>query len=246
MKRFEGRNYLITGGGTGIGLAVAHKLIEGGGKVCLVGRRLEIVEKSAEDLGAGSRALRCDLADPASIRSMMEELGREWDRLDGLVNNAGVAPMAGIEESDESLWDETFAINVRGPFLLIKYALPMLRTAAKPCVVQVSSTLAERAIPGMLAYNASKAALNQLTRSLALELAPGVRVNAVMPAVVETPIHEGRGMSPEQIRGMGRMHPLRRIGQPEDVAALVAFLLSDEASWMTGAVLPIDGGLMAG
>jgi NAD(P)-dependent dehydrogenase (short-subunit alcohol dehydrogenase family) len=113
-------------------------------------------------------------------------------------------------------------------------------------VVNVSSTLAERAIPGMAAYNASKAALNQLTRSLALEWAPQVRVNAVMPAVVDTPIHVSRGMSPEQVEAMGEIHPMKRVGQPEDVAAMIAFLLSDASSWMTGTVIPVDGGMMAG
>ena len=114
-----------------------------------------------------------------------------------------------------------------------------------PAVVNVSSTLAERAIPGMAAYNASKAALNQLTKSLALEWAPEVRVNAIMPAVVDTPIHEGRGMSPAQVRGMGRLHPMGRVGQPADVANMVVYLLSDSASWMTGAVIPVDGGILA-
>jgi NAD(P)-dependent dehydrogenase (short-subunit alcohol dehydrogenase family) len=120
------------------------------------------------------------------------------------------------------------------------------RALNSPAVVNVSSTLAERAIPGMAAYNASKAALNQLTRSLALEWAPQVRVNAVMPAVVDTPIHVSRGMSLEQVEAMGEMHPMKRVGQPKDVAAMIAFLLSDESSWMTGTVIPVDGGMMAG
>jgi NAD(P)-dependent dehydrogenase (short-subunit alcohol dehydrogenase family) len=98
----------------------------------------------------------------------------------------------------------------------------------------------------MAAYNASKAALNQLTKSLALEWAPTVRVNAIMPAVVDTPIHSLRGMSAEQVQAMGDMHPLKRVGQPEDVAEMIAFLLSGAASWMTGAIIPVDGGMLAG
>jgi NAD(P)-dependent dehydrogenase (short-subunit alcohol dehydrogenase family) len=98
----------------------------------------------------------------------------------------------------------------------------------------------------MAAYNSSKAALNQLTKSLALEWAPDVRVNAIMPAVIDTPIHVTRGMSPEEVRSMGELHPMKRVGQPEDVAHMIAYLLSDEASWMTGAVIPVDGGMLAG
>jgi NAD(P)-dependent dehydrogenase (short-subunit alcohol dehydrogenase family) len=112
-------------------------------------------------------------------------------------------------------------------------------------VVNVSSTLAEKPIPGMAAYNASKAALNQLTRSLALEWAPAIRVNAIMPGVVDTPIHADRGLTEDQVHSMDRFHPLQRIGTPSDVASLILFLLSDASSWITGAVIPIDGGMLA-
>ncbi|HSN55374.1 MAG TPA: SDR family oxidoreductase, partial [Candidatus Sulfomarinibacteraceae bacterium] len=104
---------------------------------------------------------------------------------------------------------------------------------------------AEKAIPGMAAYNASKAALNQLSRSLALEWAPTVRVTAVMPGVVDTPIHATLGLSAEQVQAMGAIHPLQRVGLPEDVAAAIVFLLSDDSSWMTGTVIPVDGGMLA-
>jgi len=237
---------VVTGAGSGIGLAIAKRLVSGGAEVCLVGRRRETLEEAAHALGDSSWIHTCDVSREDAIVELAEGISTRWEKLDGLVNNAGIAPMADIEKTDAVLWDQVFAVNVRGPFLLIRALLPFLRAVPMSAIVQVSSTLAEKAIPGMAAYNASKAALNQLTRSLALELAPGIRVNAVMPAVVETPIHRDRGLSSEQVRRMGRMHPLRRIGQPEDVAALVGFLLSDEASWMTGAVLPIDGGLTAG
>ena len=154
--------------------------------------------------------------------------------------------MATLDETGIELWDETFVVNVRGPFLLCRELGGMLQKGQGPAVVNVSSTLAVKAIPGMAAYNASKAALNQLTRSLALEWAPTIRVNAVMPAVVDTPIHASRGMTSEQVQEMGAIHPLGRVGRPADVAAMIVFLLSDAASWMTGAIIPVDGGMLAG
>jgi NAD(P)-dependent dehydrogenase (short-subunit alcohol dehydrogenase family) len=153
--------------------------------------------------------------------------------------------MASLMETADEVWDEAFAVNVRGPFLLCRELGPLLARGNAPAIVNVSSTLAEKAIPGMAAYNASKAALNQLSRSLALEWAPTVRVNAVMPGVVDTPIHATRGMSAEQVQAMGDIHPLQRVGRPEDVAAAIVFLLSDDSSWMTGTVIPVDGGMLA-
>jgi 3-oxoacyl-[acyl-carrier protein] reductase len=120
----------------------------------------------------------------------------------------------------------------------------LLKRGIDPSVVNVSSSLADRAIPGMAAYNASKAGLNHLTRCLALEWAPTVRVNAVMPAVVDTPIHTSRGMTSDDVAGLGAMHPLGRVGQPRDISSMIAYLLSDAASWMTGAIIPVDGGIL--
>ncbi len=180
-----------------------------------------------------------------AVTTLASDLHDRWPALHGLVNNAGIAPMANLENTDPELWDRTFAVNVRAPYLVTRAVLPLLRAAHDACVVNVSSTLAEKAIPGMAAYNAAKAALNQLTRSAALELAPAIRVNAVMPAVVDTPIHSGRGMSSSDVQGMGAIHPLGRVGRPEDVAELVCFLLSGRSSWMTGTVIPIDGGMLA-
>jgi NAD(P)-dependent dehydrogenase (short-subunit alcohol dehydrogenase family) len=240
------RRVMVTGGSSGIGLEVARRLVGDGNEVCLVSRGAQGLRTAVEELGDRAWSRPCDVADETAVRELAAAVQARWGGLDGLVNNAGIAPMAAVLETDLSTWEQTFAVNVRGPFLLARSLHPLLVDGAHPAIVNVSSTLAEKAIPGMAAYNASKAALNQLTRSLALEWAPAVRVNAVMPAVVDTPIHEGRGMSRAQVKGMGRMHPMRRIGQPGDVAELVTFLLSDRASWMTGAVIPVDGGMMAG
>ena len=246
MLDLRGRRVVISGASSGIGLETARMLASKGAEVCLTARRADPLAAAAKEIGDGAWAWPCDVADPESVVALAAETKTRWGAVDGLVNNAGFAPMARLDETPDHVWDETFAINVRGPFLLCRELGPMLKEGESPSVVNVSSTLAERAIQGMAAYNASKAALNQLTRSLALEWAPQVRVNAVMPAVVETPIHATRGMSSEQVEAMGEMHPMRRVGQPEDVAAMISFLLSDASSWMTGAVIPVDGGMLAG
>lgn len=246
MKDLEGTRHVVTGGSSGIGLAVAQRLAAAGAEVCLVARRSGPLDEAVHDLGGHVWGHACDVADVEAVAGLAAAVAGRWGGLDGLVNNAGLAPMATLDETDPDTWDRAFAVNVRGPYLLCRALRPAFDDAGGGAVVNVSSTLAEKAIPGMAAYNAAKAALNQLTRSVALEWAPAIRVNAVMPAVVDTPIHATRGLSAEQVAGMGRLHPMGRIGTPDDVAATVVHLLSPAASWMTGAVIPVDGGMLAG
>lgn len=246
MTGLNDRRVVVTGAGSGIGLETARLLVDAGAQVCLVGRRTEPLEAAVGSFGGSAWAAPCDVSLPAGVEGLAAAVRERWGRLDGLVNNAGIAPMATLDETSPELWDETFAINSRGPYLMCRALGGLLRRGRSPAVVNVSTNLAAKPIPGMAAYNASKAALNHLTRSLALEWAPAVRVNAVMPGVVDTPIHAGRGMTPEDVHAMGSIHPLGRIGTPRDVAAAILFLLSDAAAWITGAVIPVDGGALAG
>lgn len=244
MLEVRNLRVIVTGASSGIGLDAAHLLHEAGADVCLVARRGEVLAETAAELGERAWWHACDVSDPGQVDGLASAVKKRWGAVDGLVNNAGIAPMATLEQTDPETWDTVFEVNVRGPYLLCRALGPMLKDGKNPAVVNISSSLADRAIPGMIAYNASKAALNHMTRCLALEWAPTVRVNAIMPAVVDTPIHDGRGMSREDVEGMGAMHPLGRIGQPRDISSMVLYLLSDASSWMTGAIIPIDGGIL--
>jgi 3alpha(or 20beta)-hydroxysteroid dehydrogenase len=244
MLEVRNRRMIVTGASSGIGLDAARLLHEAGAEVCLVARRSEILAETVAELGDRTWFHACDVSDPIQIEALAAAVKDRWGAADGLVNNAGIAPMATLDATDLETWDNVFNVNVRGPFLLSKALGPLLKEGNSPAVVNISSSLADRAIPGMMAYNTSKAALNHMTRCLALEWAPTVRVNAIMPAVVDTPIHDGRGMSREDIEGLGAMHPLGRIGQPRDISSMVLYLLSDASSWMTGSIIPIDGGIL--
>ena len=239
------KRFVVTGGGSGIGRETAMMLAAAGAEVGVVGRRSDVLDQAVASVGGTTWSMACDVSSEDDVSRLAEAVKARWGGLDGLVNNAGIAPMATLDDTDLQMWERIFAINTRGPYLTCRHLGPMLKEGRSPSVVSVSSSLAVRAIPRMAAYNASKAALNQLTRSLALEWAPVVRVNAVMPAVVDTPIHGSRGMDSSQVEQMALIHPLQRIGQPVDVASLIVYLLSDAASWMTGAVVPIDGGMTA-
>jgi NAD(P)-dependent dehydrogenase (short-subunit alcohol dehydrogenase family) len=252
VKRFEGRAALVTGGGTGIGRATALRLAAEGASVAVSGRRPEPLAETVEAIeSAGGRALAIpgDAAvDPDAERMVAEALAA-FGRLDVLVNNAGaIRRNVLLHELPAERWDELVAVNLRSVFLVTRAALRhMLELEGDRSIVNVSSTFALAAGPGVSAYTAAKGGVISLTRALAIEYAShGVRVNCVCPAIIVTPLaHVDRPNFEEQQEEFARMFPLGRLGVPEDVAGAIAYYASTDAAWVTGTVLEVDGGFTA-
>ena len=246
---FANKVALITGATSGIGRACAVAFAKHGAKVACVGRKdaaLEEVTEEIKSLGGAGLKLKADLADDTEVDSVLSQTLTTYGGIDILVNAAGHISGGTIESTSIQSWEEMMNINVRAIFRLMQKALPSL-IERKGNIVNVSSVTGLRAFPGVLAYCVSKAALDQLTRCSALELAAkGVRVNAVNPGVVVTEIHKRGGMNEEEysafLERSKQTHPLGRVGRPEEIADLVLFLASDQAGWITGATYSIDGG----
>jgi NAD(P)-dependent dehydrogenase (short-subunit alcohol dehydrogenase family) len=248
-KRFAGKVALVTGATSGIGQACAIAFATAGAKVACVGRKEDALESVAgriRALDTEALALRADLSSNVEIERAVTETGKTFGGIDVLVNAAGHISSGTVETTSLEAWDDMMNVNVRAAFQLMQKALPSLIERGGN-IVNVSSVTGLRAFPGVLAYCVSKAALDQLTRCASLELAAkGVRVNAVNPGVVVTEIHKRGGMTEDAyaafLEHSKSTHPLGRTGRPEEIAALVLFLASEQASWITGATYSIDGG----
>lgn len=246
--RFRGRIVLVTGASSGIGRATAQALGAEGARVVAAGRRAgRLGETVAAIRSAGGDAIAAagDVRDEAVCRSWVETAVATFGGLDGLVNAAGVIGSGGLMQTDATEWDRLMSSNLRSIHLLTRAAVPEL--VKRPgSVVNVSSVAGLRPYPGLLAYCVSKAGVDMFTHCAALDLAPqGVRVNAVNPGVVVTELHTVSNAIPDYAAFLERSkttHPLGRVGNAEEIAALVLFLLSDEASWITGVTYSIDGG----
>jgi NAD(P)-dependent dehydrogenase (short-subunit alcohol dehydrogenase family) len=241
------KKILITGASSGIGRATAETFLHAGAQVALVGRRAEALQEVAAASANGKAfVIAADLSDERQTESCVAQALEMLGELDVLVTAAGILKSGNIEATSLELWDETMNINVRSIFHLMKLATPHLEKT-KGNIVNVSSVTGLRAFPGVLAYCVSKAAVDQLTRCTALELAPkGIRVNAVNPGVVVSGLHRSGGMSEENyatfLEHGKTTHPLGRVGQPQEIADLIYFLASDKAAWITGETISIDGG----
>lgn len=240
---------VVTGGSSGIGLEIARQLIQRGCRVIVTGRDTDKLERVVLELGNLATGVPGDLStqegDIAMIKDITAELG---GTLDYLVHSAATYHHCTLLEEDVSVVRETFFTNFFSAVSLARGFYPLLKAGSGKSIAFISSTLSQKPVEGTAIYSASKAALDSLVSSLALEWAEvGIRVNSVLPGVVDTPIHESRCPSEltraEKMRQFATLHPLGRVGDPGDIARTVLFLLSSDASWITGVKWPVDGGI---
>ncbi len=248
MKRLEGKVAVVTGGNSGIGLASAKRLQEEGARVAIVGRSKKTLDEAVRTIGNGVLAVQADVSVAKDLDKLYATVSQKLGKIDILFANAGIYKFAPLAATSETLYDELFDINTRGVYFTIQKALPYLNDGAS--IIVNTSVAGEIGVPNGTAYAATtKAALRSFTRSIAAELVErGIRVNAVSPGPIETPAGFARtGLSKEtmdeMLKGFISMVPMKRIGQPEEIAGTVAFLASQDASFITGAEIPVDGGL---
>jgi NAD(P)-dependent dehydrogenase (short-subunit alcohol dehydrogenase family) len=252
MGRLAGRVAVITGAGSGIGRVSARLFASEGAAVAMFdlngdGAAETVKEIAAE--GGDALGLPVDVSNAGQVTEAVDEVLRAWGRLDILFNNAGVSTLNSILESDEAEWDTTYAVNVKGTFFCAQACAPHLGVNGTGAIVNQASVAGLVGVRNLCAYSASKGAVIALTRSMAVELAPGIRVNAICPGTTVTPMIEGLLLK----RGGGdpgaglaetiAKYPLGRLGQPEDIARVALFFASDDAAFLTGCILPADGGM---
>ncbi len=252
MTRLAGKVVLITGGGTGIGRGIALACAREGAKVAVVGRRLAKLQETASEIkamGAEAIAIACDVSRFADAQNAIQKTVEAFGKLNVLANNAGVLSVSTIEEIPEDEWDRLINANLKGPFLMCRAALPEFRKVGGGSIVNVGSVLGLVAMKKRAAYCASKGGLTLLTKAIAIDHGhENIRANCICPSIVETDLVSELFKTPDGERAkLERLAtiPLARFGKPNDIAGLAVFLASDESSWLTGAAIPVDGGLTA-
>lgn len=253
MTRLAGLSALVTGGGSGMGRAIALAFAREGAKVAVAARRVDKLQGvvfEIEEGGGKGLAVECDVTRGADAERAVRQTAERFGQLNILVNNAGVLSASTVEGIAEEEWDRLMAANLKGPFLMSRAVLPEFRKVGGGAIVNIGSVLGLIAMKNRAAYCASKGGVTMLTKAMAVDHAhEGVRVNCICPSIVETElVRELFDASPEgeaAKRARIAKIPLGRMGQPEDVAEMAVYLASKESSWVTGAAIPLDGGLSA-
>jgi len=247
--KLQNKIAVITGGNSGIGLATAHELKQQGARVIIIGRKPDAVAAAAKEVGGDTLGLVADVSRVADIERVFQTVREQVGHIDILFANAGVAKFAPLADSTEALYDEMFDANLKGAYFTMRHALPLLTDGA--AVVFTSSTVAHFGMPGASIYAAGKAALNNLAKTLAIELAGRkIRVNVVSPGPIATPIFGKMGLSEDAQKEVGgailSQVPLARFGAAAEIAKAVAYLVSPDATYVTGTELLVDGGMAQG
>ncbi len=245
MGRFSNKIVVITGGTSGIGLAAARQFIKEGANVVVIGRSPQSVSAAKKELGADGLAIAADVTKSAELDSLFRQVREKYGRIDVLYANAGIAKLGSVAETTEEVFDDILDANFRAAYFTVQKALPLLSDGG--AIVFTTSWFDEVGVAGTSAVSASKAALRNFTRTLAAELiGRNIRVNAISPGVIETPLFGKLGLpetnAQELAQALLAQIPAKRFGKPEEVAAAVAFLASDDASYITGVELAVDGG----
>lgn len=247
MARLNNKIAVITGGNSGIGLATAKRFLEEGATVIITGRDSGRLDAAVKELGQSGKlhSIKADQAKTVEMQKAFDEIKQKYGKIDILFLNAGVAPVASMEQTTEELYDNLFDINVKGVFFSVQKALPILKSGST--VIINSSSLNVKGMAGMVAYSATKAAVRSFARGMSAELAPlGIRVNTVSPGPIGTPLWSKTGMTEEQTKHAGgeiiQKVPAGRFGEDKEIADAVVYLASDESKYVVGADLYVDGG----